>query len=264
MEHCFSSGKLARVAEVLDAPSNSQAFADWKRVNKLVWHPLGLNKTVDATLKQHGVHPIDVMAVQGNGRFPDQLKSGMDPVFNDLAEALFGPEIFTEQTAHSTNLSNKARDVMATIITLTWRRHRQNVTRRKNEFSTKKNIANESWNGRFLFSIQVRTPVTEFLTELMLHKDTNFRHVNPRQLLAVLRKLDEYRLSAHLFLHSEHMRENEDRMAILESMLNELGVGSARNLRREWYFSLCHTVRPKICLHLCLLLQLHLLLFVRC
>lgn len=67
----------------------------------------------------------------------------------------------------------------------------------------------------------------------MSHKPSDFRTANPRDMLATLRVLDDYRVSGRLFLKPEEMVENDDRMATLEGMLHALGVRRAGNAKRE-------------------------------
>lgn len=66
----------------------------------------------------------------------------------------------------------------------------------------------------------------------MSHEGANFRTANPKEILATLRMLADYRISGRLRLAPEEMAENDERMATLEGMLCALGITSAGNAKR--------------------------------
>lgn len=149
----YAAGLLTGVAEVLEKKENAEAYKDWKDVSKQIWKHIGLNRTMDTILKECGYHPLDVMAAQGLQKYPTLPKYGMDAVVKNVALTIFGPEILTEQNGTGAVLSDNGQKIIYTLVSLAWHRHRQDVNRRSNGLSIRKDSTDKAWQGIDLCSM---------------------------------------------------------------------------------------------------------------
>lgn len=138
---------MKKVQDILDDNKNAVAYNSWKPVSKLIWASIGLNKTIDVILKHRGYHPLDIMAMRGIREFPSKPKSGMDAVREDIALAVFGPQILTARNGKGAMLADTAHTIVSTLVSLSWGRHHRNANNHSRSLSIMKDSTEKAWKG---------------------------------------------------------------------------------------------------------------------
>ncbi|KAG1763002.1 P-loop containing nucleoside triphosphate hydrolase protein [Suillus placidus] len=126
-----------------DRPDNDnkgrQHWLDYCHTN---WSNWKINGTVDAVLAERGLDPYSVMKRLKVANLPDLATSQVALAYSGLAEALFGPESFTED---GVALKEPVRRFLDALAAHHWAKNRKSIARERGRLGKLKSKVDETW-----------------------------------------------------------------------------------------------------------------------
>ncbi|KAG1829710.1 P-loop containing nucleoside triphosphate hydrolase protein [Suillus subalutaceus] len=106
------------------------------------WSNWKINSTVDKVLAERGLDPYSVMKRLKVASLPDLATSQVALAYSSLAEALFGPESFTED---GIALKEPVRRFLDALVTHHWAKNRKSIGRERGRLGKLKIKVDQTW-----------------------------------------------------------------------------------------------------------------------
>lgn len=160
-------------------------------------------------------------------KLPDLATSQVALAYSGLAEALFGPESFTED---GIALKEPVRRFLDALAAHHWAKNRKSIVRERGRLGKLKNKVDETWKGTLLFLLHIVLP-NSICSEFSSMAEGNKR-LDAEYIRAWLKDVEGLTKILTRYGDGESLKQLSDQQETLSDLLQGLGIdvnGGSKN-----------------------------------